>query len=439
MLKDGTGLDFLQSYDTCACCETAETLRFPIIVAQITQLSGDSVSSLGYIGLMNLISTTDDLSTACKALARHPYVAVDTEFLREQTFWSRLCLIQLAGPSDEFIVDPMAPGIDLAPFYELMSNSAVEKVFHAGRQDVEIVFVQAGVIPAPLFDTQIAAMVCGFGDSISYVNLVKRITGADLDKSSRFTDWSRRPLSPQQLTYALGDVTHLRDVYHHLKRDLQKSGRTDWLIEEMAELTTPETYKQVPEDAWQRLKVRVKSRRSFAVLMELAAWRERLAQSQDVPRARILRDEALYDIANQAPTDTAKLGELRTLSEGFARSGRAREIIDAVKLGLERDLKTVPPLPKGQAITPEAAALVEFLKVLLKSLAAQKGVAPRLIANADELERIATENSPDIPALKGWRYEVFGETALRLKRGEIALAIDGGEVVPVPRVRQAPN
>ena len=388
---------------------------------------------------MNLISTTDDLSAACKALAQHPYVAVDTEFLREQTFWSRLCLIQLAGPSDEFIVDPMAQGIDLAPFYELMTNAAVEKIFHAGRQDVEIVFVQAGVIPAPLFDTQIAAMVCGFGDSISYVNLVKRITGADLDKSSRFTDWSRRPLSPQQLTYALGDVTHLRDVYHHLKRDLQKSGRTDWLIEEMAELTTPETYKQVPEDAWQRLKVRVKSRRSFAVLMELAAWRERLAQSQDVPRARILRDEALYDIANQAPTDTAKLGELRTLSEGFARSGRAREIIDAVKLGLERDLKTVPPLPKGQAITPEAAALVEFLKVLLKSLAAQKGVAPRLIANADELERIATENAPDIPALKGWRYEVFGETALRLKRGEIALAIDGGEVVPVPRVRSASN
>jgi ribonuclease D len=384
---------------------------------------------------MKLITTTDELATACAVLRRNPFVTVDTEFLREQTFWSRLCLIQMAGPGMEFLVDPIAPGISLKPFYELMGDPAVEKVFHAGRQDVEIVFVQAGIIPAPLFDTQIAAMVCGFGDSISYVNLVKRITGADLDKSSRFTDWSRRPLSVPQLTYALGDVTHLRDVYHHLKGELQKSGRTEWLAEEMAELTTPDTYKQTPEEAWQRLKVRVKSRRSFAVLMELAAWRERLAQAQDVPRARILRDEALYDIANQAPTDTAKLGELRTLSEGFARSGRAREIIDAVKLGLERDLKSVPPLPKGQQMTPEAAALVEFLKVLLKSLAAQKGVAARLIANADDLERIAAEDNADVAALKGWRYEVFGEMALRLKRGEIALAIDGGEVVAVPRIK----
>lgn len=382
---------------------------------------------------MRLITTTDELDAACVELCRHPYVTVDTEFLREQTFWSKLCLIQMAGPDLEYLVDPMAPNLDLAPFYRLMANEAVEKVFHSGRQDVEIVFVQAGVIPKPMFDTQVAAMVCGFGDSISYVNLVKRITGADLDKSSRFTDWSRRPLSEHQLVYALGDVTHLRDVYHHLKAELKKSGRADWLAEEMAELTTAETYIQKPEEAWQRLKVRVKSRRSFAVLMELAAWREKLAQSQDVPRARILRDEALYDIANQAPTDTAKLGELRTLSEGFARSGRARDIIETVKLGLARDLKTVPPLPKGQAMSAESAALVELLKVLLKSLAAQKGVASRLIATSDDLERIATEEHPDIPALKGWRLDLFGETALSLKRGEIALAIDGGEVVPVPR------
>jgi ribonuclease D len=384
---------------------------------------------------MRLITTTVELAAACAELAQHPFVTVDTEFLREQTFWSKLCLIQMAGPDLEFLVDPMAPGLNLGPFYELMADTRIEKVFHSGRQDVEIVFVQAGVIPQPMFDTQVAAMVCGFGDSISYVNLVKRITGLDLDKSSRFTDWSRRPLSEHQLVYALGDVTHLRDVYKHLKTELQKSGRTEWLAEEMAELTTPETYVQKPDEAWERLKVRVKSRRSFAVLMELAAWRERLAQSQDVPRARILRDEALYDIANQAPTDTAKLGELRTLSEGFSRSGRARDIIDAVKRGLERDLKTVPQLPKGQAMSAESAALVELLKVLLKSLAAQKGVASRLIATADDLERIATEAHPDIPALKGWRNDLFGETALSLKRGEIALAIDGGEVVPVPRHR----
>jgi ribonuclease D len=386
---------------------------------------------------MRLINTTEELAAACADLNRHPYVTVDTEFLREQTFWSKLCLIQMAGPEAEYLVDPMASGLDLKPFYDLMANTNIEKVFHSGRQDVEIVYVQAGVIPQPMFDTQVAAMVCGFGDSISYVNLVKRITGADLDKSSRFTDWSRRPLSDHQLTYALGDVTHLRDVYHHLKAELKKSGRTGWLTEEMAELTTAETYIQNPHDSWQRLKVRVKSRRSFAVLMELAAWREKLAQAQDVPRARILRDEALYDIANQAPTDTAKLGELRTLSEGFARSGRAREIVEAVKVGLARDLKSVPPLPRGQPMSAESAALVELLKVLLKSLAAQKGVASRLIATADDLERIATEEHPDIPALKGWRLELFGETALSLKRGEIALAIDGGEVVPVPRMRGA--
>ena len=384
---------------------------------------------------MRLIDTTEELTTACTELARHGYVTVDTEFLREQTFWSKLCLIQMAGPQAEYLVDPMAPGLDLKPFYDLMAHTGIEKVFHSGRQDVEIIYTQAGVIPHPLFDTQVAAMVCGFGDSISYVNLVKRITGADLDKSSRFTDWSRRPLSQHQLTYALGDVTHLRDVYHHLKAELKKSGRTDWLAEEMAELTTAETYIQNPDESWQRLKLRAKSRRSFAVLMELAAWREKLAQAHDVPRARILRDEALYDIANQAPTDTSKLGELRTLSEGFARSGRAREIVEVVKLGLARDLKTVPPLPRGQAMSPESAALVELLKVLLKSLAAQKGVASRLIATADDLERIATEDHPDIPALKGWRLELFGETALSLKRGEIALAIDGGEVVPVPRLR----
>ncbi len=407
--------------------------RFRRGVAEYAHCSSDRVPTLRYIGLMRLISTSDDLAAACAELSTHPYVTVDTEFLREQTFWSKLCLLQMAGPNSEYLVDPIAPGLDLSPFYALMANRRVEKVFHAGRQDIEIVYVQAGIIPEPMFDSQVAAMVCGFGDSISYVNLVKRITGADLDKSSRFTDWSRRPLSHQQLTYALGDVTHLRDVYHHLKRELERSGRTEWLAEEMAELTNAATYIQKPEDAWQRLKVRVKSRRAFAVLMELAAWRERHAQLQDVPRARILRDEALYDIANQAPTDTAKLGELRTLSDGFARSGRAREIVETVKLGLQRDLKSVPPLPKGQTISAEAAALVELLKVLLKSLAAQKGVASRLIANTDDLERIATEENPDIPALKGWRHELFGETALRLKRGEIALAIDGGEVVPVPR------
>ena len=250
---------------------------------------------------MRVITTSSDLADACARLARHSYVAIDTEFLREQTFWPVLCLIQMAGPEDELIVDPMAPDIDLQPFYELMANERVTKVFHAGRQDVEIVYAKAGLIPHPIFDTQIAAMVCGFGESVSYVNLVKKVTNKDLDKSSRFTDWSRRPLTDKQLTYALADVTWLRDIYAYLKAELETTGRAHWLDEEMATLTDPATYETKPEHAWERLKLRTRNRKALAVLMELAAWRERLAQTQDVPRARILRDEALYDIANHAP------------------------------------------------------------------------------------------------------------------------------------------
>ena len=381
---------------------------------------------------MNIISTTPELANVCERLGRHAFVAVDTEFLREDTYWPELCLIQLAGPEDALIVDPLAHGIDLAPFYQLMANESVVKVFHAGRQDIEIVYARAKIIPRPIFDSQVAAMVCGFGESVSYVNLVKRVTGADIDKSSRFTDWSRRPLSSTQLSYALGDVTHLREIYRHLRDELDGTGRDVWLSEEMALLTDPKTYYLEPEEAWTRLKLRVKNRKALAVLMELAAWRERLAQGQDVPRSRILRDEALYDIANRMPTDTTELGQLRTLSEGFARSARAREIVEVVKRGLGRDSKTVPPLHSGQALPAEATALVDLLRVLLKATAARNKVAPKLIADAEDLERIAIERDPDVPALKGWRRELFGEDALRLKRGELALAASGGEVVCVP-------
>jgi ribonuclease D len=378
---------------------------------------------------MQIINSSTDLASACQRLSTSDFVAVDTEFLREQTFWPQLCLMQLAVPGEAFIVDPLAEGIDLAPFWELMANEGVVKVFHAARQDIEIVFAKTGLVPHPVFDTQIAAMVCGFGESISYVNLVKRVTGTDLDKSSRFTDWSRRPLSEKQLHYALADVTHLRDIYYHLKRELEVSSRSTWLNEEMSVLTDSGTYESHPENAWQRLKLRVRNRKSLAVLMELAAWRERIAQRQDVPRSRILRDEALYDIANQAPTSTNKLSELRTLSEGFSRSARAKEIIDAVKLGLARDTKTLPPISRGQQLSAEASALLDLLRVLLKASAARHKVAPRLIAGSADLERIALETEPDIPALKGWRRRLFGEDALRLKRGEIALTLDGGAVV----------
>jgi ribonuclease D len=381
---------------------------------------------------MQTITTTAELSALCQTLAKSDFVAVDTEFLREQTFWPLLCLIQLAGPDAEAIVDPLAPGLDLAPFYELMADSSTVKVFHAARQDIEIIFLKSGVVPTPVFDTQVAAMVCGFGDSISYVNLVKKTTGTNLDKSSRFTDWSRRPLSSKQLDYALADVTYLRNVYDHLRQVLDKTGRTPWLQEEMGILTNPATYDTSPENAWQRLKLRVKGRKSLAVLLELAAWRERLAQSLDVPRGRVLRDDALYDIANQVPTSTEALGQLRTLSDGFARSQRAKEIIEAVKAGIERDPKTLPKIERNEALSAEASATLELLKVLLKAAAAEHGVAPRIIADSDDLEQLATSDEAEILALQGWRRALFGEAALKLKRGELALTLVGGEVRAVP-------
>jgi ribonuclease D len=380
---------------------------------------------------MRLITTTEELSDLCQRLSQHDFVAVDTEFIREQTFWPKLCLIQLAGPGLEAIVDPLSPGIDLAPFYALMANERVVKVFHAARQDLEIVWTQARLIPNPVFDTQVAAMVCGFGESVSYVSLVKQVTGRDLDKTSRFTDWARRPLSDKQLVYAVGDVTHLREIYARLKAELEATGRHRWLDEEMAELINPATYETHPEDAWRRLKLRVKNRKGLAVLIELAAWRDRMAQTLDVPRNRVLRDEALYDIASHAPTETAQLSQLRSLSEGFARSGRAKEIVETVKRGLARDPKTLPPIRQGTGLSPEKTATVELLRVLLKACAARNKVAPRLIADTDDLERLAAEEEPDVPALKGWRLELFGAEAQRLKRGEVALKVVNGEVVSV--------
>jgi ribonuclease D len=378
---------------------------------------------------MRLIETTQELARICTRLGQHDFVAVDTEFIREQTYWPKLCLIQLAGPEDEALVDPLHPGISLKPFFQLMANARVVKVFHAARQDLEIIWNQARLIPLPIFDTQVAAMVCGFGEAVSYVNLVKQVTRQDLDKTSRFTDWARRPLSAKQLEYARGDVIHLRHIYRYLKAELDREKRAGWLDEEMATLTEPGTYEADPEAAWRRLKLRVKSRKGLAVLIELAAWRERAAQAQDVPRSRIVRDDTLYDIANHAPTATSQLAELRTLSDGFARSARAKEIIEAVKRGLARDPKTVPPLRAGVPLPAEKLALLDLLRVLLKTCAARHKVAPRLIADGDDLERIAVEDAPDVPAMKGWRYDLFGVYARELKQGKLALRVDCGEVV----------
>jgi ribonuclease D len=380
---------------------------------------------------MNLITTTEDLAEACARLRGAPFIAIDTEFMREQTFWPRLCLIQIAAGETELLIDSLAPGLDLAPFFELMVSERVLKVFHSARQDIEIVHHLAGVIPHPIFDTQVAAMVCGFGEAVSYAMLVKRLLNRNLDKTSRFTDWSRRPLSERQLTYALGDVTYLRDLYPTLKAQLDKSERATWLNEEMAVLTDPATYELHPEHAWKRLKMRTKTPKSLAVLMELAAWREREAQTQDVPRARILKDEALYDIASQAPRTIDDLGSLRTLHNGFARSMRGRAVLEAVGRGLERDPKSIPPIERGEPMPPEAQAVVDLLRVLLKARAGSHGVAPKLIATSDELEEIASSDGVDAPVLRGWRKKLFGDDALALKRGELALVIKKGEVAVI--------
>ncbi len=385
--------------------------------------------ALGYTPpTMDLITSTEDLAAACAKLSAAPFIAVDTEFMREQTFWPRLCLVQIASEDTEVLIDSMAPGIDLKPLFDLMVDENVLKVFHSARQDVEIVHHLAGVIPHPIFDTQVAAMVCGFGEAVSYSMLVKRLLGRNLDKTSRFTDWSRRPLSERQLTYAIGDVTYLRDLYPKLRAQLDKSERASWLNEEMAVLTDPATYELHPEQAWRRLKMRVKTPKALAVLMELAAWREREAQTQDVPRARILKDEALYDIAGQAPRSAEELGSLRSLHNGFARSQRGRAVLEAVARGLERDPKTVPPVQRGEPMPPEAQAVVDLLRVLLKATAGRHGVAPKLIATSDELEQIARSDDADSAALRGWRRKLFGEDALALKRGELALVIREGEV-----------
>ena len=380
---------------------------------------------------MNLITTTDDLAAACTRLSSHPFVTVDTEFLRETTYYPLLCVAQMACDDEAVVVDALSPGLDLAPFFELMGNKRVLKVFHAARQDIEIVWHRAGMIPQPMFDTQVAAMVLGYGDSISYDQLVQRITGDAIDKSNRFTDWSRRPLTPAQTAYAVSDVTHLRSVYTALLADLGRRARAGWMDDEMEVLTSPDTYRAEPERAWMRLKTRVRKPKELAVLIEVAAWREREAQTRDVPRSRVLKDDAIGDIAVQQPTTPEKLATLRSLPKGFERSKWGEGIIEAVKRGLARDPKTLPHIDRPKP-APNGSATVELLKVLLRMTAEKHGVAAKVIATVDDLERIAADDEADVPALKGWRRDLFGEKALALKHSQLALAIERGRVVAMP-------
>ncbi len=376
---------------------------------------------------MEYISDSHSLDKAITTLETAPFVTVDTEFMRESTYWSNLCLIQIASEDHEYIIDPLAKEIDLGRFYQLMTNKAVIKVFHAARQDVEIIYNQSGKIPEPLFDTQIAAMVCGYGESAGYETLVREIVKEQLDKSSRFTDWSRRPLSEKQLTYALGDVTHLRIIYHSLKQSLEQNNRMHWLDEEMKILTSPETYELEPHDAWKRLKFRGNNKRAHSVLIALAQWREILAQKHNVPRNRILKDDGLYEISTHPTRSTNDISRLRGVPRGFDRGPYAKSLIEAVASGLERKFNTLPEIHTKKPLPNGIGPIVELLKVSLKICSEQHDVAQKLIATVSDLELIAADDHADVKAMNGWRRELFGENAIKLKHGKLTIGIANGK------------
>lgn len=381
---------------------------------------------------MEIITQTTELASVVEKLARAKFVTVDTEFIRETTFWPELCLIQIADDDDVYLIDPLANGIDLQPFWSLMADESVLKVFHAARQDVEIIYKMGNLIPHPIFDTQVAAMVCGYGDSVSYDALVQKVTGKQIDKSSRFTDWRRRPLSEKQLRYAAADVTHLRDVYRHLQVSMDDAGRSHWLSEEMDVLTSPATYDLKPEDAWTRLKMRVRKPRELAVMQSVAKWREEQARERNVPRGRVIKDDAIYEIAQQQPRDTEALGRLRAIPRGWERSQHAKGLADAVNEALAVPDDELPKLAKPRRSPEGASAAAELLKVLLRLVAEREGVAAKVLATSDDIDQIATSGEKaEVQTLQGWRREIFGEEALRLLRGEVGLAFQDRQIASV--------
>ena len=387
---------------------------------------------------MTPITTTAELETFCAKVRGRDFVAVDTEFMRETTYWPKLCLIQAATPDAEAVIDPLADGIDLSPFLEILRDPSITKVFHAARQDVEI-FNNLNAIPASLFDTQVAAMAAGYGEQIAYDALVRNMLKIELDKSSRFTDWARRPLTDNQLTYALADVTHLAALYPRLRARLETEGRLAWVADEMTSLCDPALYDVSPENAWRRLKPRKQTARYLSVYRAVAGWRERTAQLRDQPRSRILKDDAIDELASQAPTDAGQMERLRSVPKGFAGSRFGPELLDTIREALRDPEASAPVIEKTRAPhNPAAGAVVELLKVLLKARAEDAGVASKLIATVSDLEQIAQDDNADTPALTGWRKEAFGADALRLKRGELALVLDGARV-RVVEVRRAPR
>ncbi len=384
---------------------------------------------------MKTLTTTQELADFCSAAAAFPYVTVDTEFLRERTYYSKLCLVQLAVPSEEedsaVLVDPLADGISLEPLYELFRNEGVVKVFHAARQDLEIFWVDARVFPTPLFDTQVAAMVCGFGEQVGYETLVRKICKQGVDKTSRFTDWSRRPLTDAQKTYALADVTHLRKIYEHLAAELEKTKRSHWVSEELRILTQPDTYDIRPEDAWKRVKTRTNSAKFLAVVRELAQFRESHAQDNNIPRNRVFKDDALIELASTKPKTPSDLGGSRLLLREARKGAIAEGILAAVKKGVNCPPEQLPKVDTSRDKLKVNPALADLLRVLLKSKTESSGVAAKLIATSAELDQIAA-GERDLPSMTGWRFEVFGEDALKLCEGKIALAARGQSVKVVP-------
>jgi ribonuclease D len=386
---------------------------------------------------MQIITTTAELAAFCERLSTAEFVTVDTEFMRERTYWPQLCLVQIGGPEEAAAIDSMADGIDLSPLFTLFDNPTVLKVFHAARQDLEIFLKLMGHLPNPLFDTQVAAMVCGFGEQVAYDTLAARMAKAKIDKSSRFTDWSRRPLSEKQLHYALADVTHLRVVYEKLHDRLQRTGREPWIAEEMAVLRDPSIYVVEPDEAWRRLKPRNPSPRQIAILRELAAWREREAQRVNVPRQRILRDEQVLEIAAHAPPGIAELGATRGLGKGFVEGKQGQAVLAAVARALAVPDHELPRRERGPEPLQVPGAVVDLLRVLLRLRCDATGVAHRLVAATDELDRLAA-GKRDVPCLHGWRAEIFGNDALRLIAGELALVLKNDQIHVIDVVAAQP-
>ena len=394
---------------------------------------GDKFNLIVYIDRMKVITQTKDLKEFCDSLIKSPFITVDTEFIRETTYWPLLCLIQVASSEEAAMIDPLAEGIDLSPFFEILQNPDIVKVMHGCRQDIEIFYNLGNFIPTPLFDTQIAAMACGFGDAVGYETLIAKSVGAKIDKGSRFTDWARRPLSKAQLEYAIADVTHLRDAYQFLCQQIEEKDRAAWVEEEMLSLRDVHNYDMPPELAYQRLKMQDRRPNVVGVLITVAAWREEQARERNIPRGRVIKDDAIREIAVQGPKNISELSRLRSIPKGFENSRYAEPLLAAIQRGLNLPKNELPILAKPIVNRQGIGPLVELLKVLLKQRCDSCEVAPKLIANVADLERIASDQDPDVQALKGWRYEVFGKYAMDLKAGKLALACEDDQVILVKR------